>query len=193
MRAQLLLLSWLFAFSGCGTALSYIPTREAPRPLAAHPMLDVDIFVTGKPDRPYVELGIIESQQEQASVDTEQTLMTKMREFAGERGCDGLVIFASNDVTTGGRAAAGRILKGYRGTCIVYTEPTPEYLIAPALAGPLRCIPNATQLCYGPAGCHGGQRCADDGKTFTPCDCGASELQPSAAASAALTHKPVTH
>jgi hypothetical protein len=43
---------------------------------------------------------------------------------------------------------------------------------APAPAPTSSCTPGATQKCYGPGACEGGQRCNDKGTAFLPCDCG---------------------
>lgn len=173
---------------GCGTALNYIPTSEPPRPLYERSADKVEIFMTKAPSRPFVEIGMIESQQEEASLDNEQQVVAKMRQFAGKRGCDALVIFSSNDatVTSGGpNYTSSNTLKGYRGSCLVYTGPEPATAAAPATATAAAapseapptaatgtCMPNSTQLCYGPGGCRGGQRCTEDGRSYTLCDCG---------------------
>jgi hypothetical protein len=165
MRYGLLL---SLALCGCGTSLNYIPTSSSPRQLSARSADEVEIFMTGAPNRPYVEVGMIESQQEEYSVDDEQEVIQKMRNYAGERGCDALVIFSGNDATVdhgGSNQSSIRTLKGYRGSCVVYTG-QPQ---APAASS---CIPNTTQLCYGPGGCRGGQSCTADGKGYTVCDCG---------------------
>ena len=192
MRFGLLSLLALYGglLVGCGTALNYIPTSEPPRPLYVRSADKVEIFMTKAPNRPFVEIGMIESQQQEASLDNEQQVIAKMRQFAGERGCDALVIFSSNDatVTSGGPSyTSSNTLKGYRGSCLVYTgsEPgaaaTPAAATATAATAPSEvpptaaagtCMPNSTQLCYGPGGCRGGQRCTEDGRSFTLCDCG---------------------
>lgn len=48
-------------------------------------------------------------------------------------------------------------------------EPEPDAAAAPP---PPACTPGATQKCFGPAACEGGQVCRDDGTGFEPCDCG---------------------
>jgi hypothetical protein len=177
---------------GCGTSLNYIPTGERPHTLFVLRPEQVEIFMTGKPDRPFVEIGMIESQQEQYSQDDAAAVIAKMRAFAGKRGCNALAIFSGNDAVIG---AGGRspvtTLNGYRGSCLVYVSGPPTAAAAwgapapapfasqpvsrpPAAVG---CMPNATQLCYGPGGCRGGQRCAADGKVWTMCDCGAGAAQ----------------
>jgi hypothetical protein len=161
--------------TGCGTALNYVRTGRPPHPLHVREPGQVDVFMTSKPSRPFVELGIIESQQEEHSLDSEQDVMLQMREYAGQLGCDGLVIFAGNDATyvSGGLGTTtSRTLKGYRGSCIVYTRAAPATVAPPPLTAASTCIPNSTQLCYGPGGCQGGQRCSEDGHAYTLCDCG---------------------
>lgn len=193
MRYGLFFLLALYGV-GCGTALNYIPTTDPPRPLYVKSADKVDIFMTKAPSRPFIEIGMIESQQQSASLDDERQVVAKMRHFAGERGCDALVIFSGNDatVTSGGKDyTTSTTLKGYRGSCLVYTGAEPNAAAAaPAAASteapPMAaastgtCMPNSTQLCYGPGGCRGGQRCAEDGRSYTLCDCGnvASQATP---------------
>ncbi|MDC0712364.1 hypothetical protein POL68_28130 [Stigmatella sp. ncwal1] len=117
------------ALCGCGTRIAYIPTNAPPRAMQAHSPDSVQIFTTQQPERPYVEVGLIEAQQESHSVDTEETVFTRLREEAAHRGCDGLVLLGSNDsvqiIGSGsqfGGNTSGRTLKGYRGTCIVWKE-----------------------------------------------------------------------
>jgi hypothetical protein len=49
---------------------------------------------------------------------------------------------------------------------VVSAAPPPAPKPAPA------CVPGASQACVGPAGCTGGQTCAQDGTHFEACDCG---------------------
>ena len=54
-------------------------------------------------------------------------------------------------------------------------EPPEPRVVA---ASPRTCTPGATQACVGPAGCAGGQACADDGSRFGNCDCGPASAPP---------------
>jgi hypothetical protein len=178
---------------GCGGAsLEYIPKQEASGPVRARPADQVDVFTSGAPKRAYTEVGVIASQQEPGSNDRPADLIAKMRAFAGEHGCDGLMDFTSNDSVSEtmlqpGGASRVYTLSGYRASCIVYAAgsapsvqaaaPAPAAAAAPA---PTTCMPNATQLCFGPAGCRGGQSCAADGRSWSLCDCG-NQPPPSAA------------
>jgi hypothetical protein len=149
----------------------------------------VEIYMTRAPDRPAVEIGMIESQQQELSSDDQKEIIEKMRLFAGKRGCDALVIFPGNDATVGGtNNTSVSTLKDYRGSCLVYTGPAPSAAQQPsataAAAPPAEatpaansCMPNSTQLCYGP----GGQRCTDDGRAYTLCDCGNAAVSQSTA------------
>jgi hypothetical protein len=175
MRHELLCL-FLLCGAACGTELNYIETARPPRNLFVRGPEQVEVFMTSKPTRPFVELGMIESQQESLSLDDAQAVVAKMREFAGECGCDALVIFAGNDTTktSGGKDfTSSRTLKGYRGACLVYTGPAAKPAAEPLASN--SCLPNSTQLCYGPGACRGGQRCTVDGKGYTLCDCGGSD------------------
>lgn len=192
----------LLTLCGCGTSLNYVATADPPRPLFVRSADQVEIFMTRAPDRPAIEIGMIESQQEEMSSDDSKEVIGKMRIFAGKRGCDALVIFAGNDATVGQGGptyASVKTLKGYRGSCVVYTGPSTGQLpaataIAPAAAPAAAptavteppaaaptgssCMPNSTQLCYGAGGCRGGQSCTADGRGYTVCDCGNAAARP---------------
>ena len=42
----------------------------------------------------------------------------------------------------------------------------------PPTAPTSTCVPGESKACVGPGGCSGGQFCSDDGKRYSPCDCG---------------------
>lgn len=160
----------------------YVPINERPHTLYVKRPDQVEIYMAGKPDRPFVEIGMIEVQEDWQSPNS-RDVVTKMREFAGQRGCDALAIFSGNDsmYDPGGKASATAV-HGYRGSCIVYTTKQPvaaatgavsvpgEVTPPPSAAG-LSCIPNSTQQCWGPGACRGGQSCTAEGNAYTVCDC----------------------
>jgi hypothetical protein len=199
MRYPLVFLIILTSF-GCGTSVKFARINTSPKPLTARPADEVDVF-TIRPSRPYLELGIIESQQDEYSFDSMEDIIAKMRKYAGEQGCEGLIILSGNDSVsvvessvTGGGTATVTTLKGYRGTCIVYTKAAASAPRAPrsesTQAKTQSCIPNASQLCYGPGGCRGGQACREDGRSFSPCDCGNQESAPAQAQTPAQAQDP---
>lgn len=188
MRSLALILT--FSCFGCGTTLDYTAKAEPPRPVQARPANQVEVFMTSAPKQPFVEVGVIEAQQQPGTKDQAPEVIAKMQALAGEHGCDGLANFTSNDHVTEEMLAPGggsrkSTLSGYRASCIVFmVPPAPKVQAAPAaavaqVANPV-CVPNVTQLCYGPGGCQGGQSCTPDGGGWTSCDCGTA--QPPAAA-----------
>jgi hypothetical protein len=110
---------------GCGTSIDYVPLNTPPRALAERSPDAVEMFTTAPPKRPYVEVGTIKSLQQAYSSDTTEAIYAKMRAEAGKRGCDGLVILGSNNLTVvsgNSTSVSSRTLEGYRASCIVYTE-----------------------------------------------------------------------
>ena len=111
--------------AGCGTAIEYTELNTPPGPMSPRDPGSVEVFTTTTPPRPFVEVGMIESQQESGlSTDGMGEIIAQMREAAAERGCDALVISGSNDAVQGqANQDHGYVgtLKGYRGACVVYT------------------------------------------------------------------------
>src|SRR5262249_11504397 len=107
------------------TRISYMPTNTSPHELKSRPASEVEVFTTGSPTRPYVEVGLIEAQQEnQYSTDSASDVFMNMRAEAGQQGCDALIVTGTNNaggvLSTGTNVSSG-VLKGYRGTCVAYT------------------------------------------------------------------------
>jgi hypothetical protein len=127
------LLSMLF-LTACGTTTQFAATNPAPRPLTARPAQSVTVFATGLPDRPFVEVGIIQARQSsEFSVDEMPEILAEMRGEAAKQGCDGLVINGTRDAqsssTTMTRHAvtsSSKTLEGFWGACIVFVvDPEP--------------------------------------------------------------------
>jgi hypothetical protein len=109
--------------TGCGTRLDFIRLNPPPKQLVQRPASEVEVFMTAKPTRDYVEIGMIESQQRAWQTDGPEVIFEKMRQEAGLQGCEGLIVNGSNDgmvVSGSGNFISGSTLKGYRATCIVY-------------------------------------------------------------------------
>jgi hypothetical protein len=111
------------AIAACGTRIAYMPMNPSPRALQARDASQVELFTTSKPEKPYVEVGMIEAQQDTwYSVASTQDVFASLRAEAGRQGCDGLIVTGSKDSTVGGGKGAMRTLEGYRGICIVYRD-----------------------------------------------------------------------
>ena len=127
------------AAAACGIDVAYLPLNPPPHLMTPRPKEQVELFASKLPDRPFVEVGSIEVQQEDYNHASPQQLTERMRELAGRRGCEGLILAGANDgtsvsggVSNGTGFVSGRTLKGYRATCIVYKDPADG--IAPVAA-----------------------------------------------------------
>jgi hypothetical protein len=123
----------LFSIVGCGGAeLSFTPLQAAPRPLYARIGAQVELFLAARPTRPFVEIGMIQSQGGSSS--DQAGILAEMRGIAGQHGCDGLIILGANEAVN---AAPGAIVaaspsNAYRGSCIVYSAAAPAVAATPA-------------------------------------------------------------
>ncbi len=167
---------------GCGTTVRVTPTNTPPTPLRAKRADEVPVFSAATPSRPFVEVALLEAQQESAySTDDQTAVIAELRKRAGTYGCDALIMNGSADTVVGSSSNGNgtvSTLKGYRATCIVWTKPeAPEAEEAEEVAPPpaARCVPNESRACVGPAGCSGGQACNAEGTAFSPCDCGTAK------------------
>jgi hypothetical protein len=132
--SHLALLPVLFA-AACGATTRFVATNPAPHPMVARPAETVQVFTTGHPTRPYVEVGIIQGQQGRGLIhngDQMPEIITKMREDAARTGCDGLIINGNADRVVGDRHSTGTV-QGFWGACIVFM---PEAASASASAAP---------------------------------------------------------
>lgn len=117
----------LLAAVACHTTTQFVPTNTAPRPMHARAPQTVQVISSGAPDRPFVEVGIIESQQSSRySVDEMSDIIASMRSKAARIGCDALLIQGQNDTEAGTSRGLFKgttdthTLKGYRGLCLMY-------------------------------------------------------------------------
>ena len=126
MRTLIPSLLLLAVATGCGTHVAFLPTNSPPHALAAKDPDSVQIFTTSRPDRSFVEVGIVESQQESMySTASEQDVFRELRAEGARHGCDGLVLLGSMDrvgASVNQYGGAAKTLRGYRATCIVWSE-----------------------------------------------------------------------
>lgn len=107
MSSSKLTLLVLLAFaSGCAPAyVQYTPLAYPPKPVQPREANSVQMFTAGPPARKFVELGTMRA----TSSNSTYTMFRVMREDAGGRGCDALVVTQQNPQST-------------VATCIVYTD-----------------------------------------------------------------------
>lgn len=143
-RSSRYLLAMLFV-TACGTTTQFAATNHSPRPLAPRPVDSVVVFATGLPDRPFVEVGLIQARQSsEFSVDEMPEILAEMRTEAARQGCDGLVINGTRDaqsssttISPHGMASSSKTLEGFWGACIVFdNDPPPALATSPAAPAP---------------------------------------------------------
>jgi len=133
----------VLALAGCGIDVQYIPMNTPPHAMTPRPASQVEMFAGSRPKRPFVEVGAIEVQQEKYNNASAEEIVAALRDQAGERGCDGLLLIGANDATDvsgsadrSGGWVSSKTLKGYRATCVVYTQ------AAVAQTAPPPCTPD---------------------------------------------------
>lgn len=118
MSKPLLMAVACAAFAGCGVTIAETRLNPPPRPMTARAPDRVDLFAGNNPPaRPYVEVSELSEDPVTAFGDQAYSMVTKMREHAGELGCDGLVVTDVRQEAIGGQNS--RLI----GRCIVYTSP----------------------------------------------------------------------
>jgi hypothetical protein len=115
--------------AACGTAVKTIEINPAPRAMGPRPPQTVEMFTSGPPQRPYVDVALLEAEEESSfSSDKTPEMLTALRERAAQMGCDAVVLggMTSRDPNLGDAETwlsddvRGR--KGVYATCIVYTS-----------------------------------------------------------------------
>lgn len=153
--------------------MTWAETWKPNRQLYVRGPEKVEVYASDRPKRPYKEMGIVEAFGSTSTTRATSRLVSEMRKFAGERGCDALILMGS---------ATDASKSVYRGSCVLFVGPAPAAEPkAPAPAAERACVPDTTQLCHGPGACRGAQSCLADGTGYTSCDCGG---EPPAAAPA---------
>jgi hypothetical protein len=106
---------------GCfPSAVNFAQVNLPPAPMGQHPAGEVAVFSSGPPQRPHVDVGVIEAIGG-SSLESFESLAAMARTEAGRRGCDALVL---NPVAFTGEDSGRRVVSG---TCVLYlparTEP----------------------------------------------------------------------
>lgn len=100
--------------------------NPAPRPMHPRPPVSIELFSSGPPSRPHVDVAYLEAEQEtNLSFDDTEQFFTLLRDRAASMGCDGVVIGGvthSADVLASVAANIHASRKGLTATCIVYTS-----------------------------------------------------------------------
>jgi hypothetical protein len=114
---RLLAVFALAATAAC-SHVSFRDINPPPHALRARPPQSVEVFALGPPQRPFVEVGLVDA--DRSSWMAKEPL-TALREAAGERGCDGIVLTGEQSQLV----AAGRYverLDSAKAVCIVWRD-----------------------------------------------------------------------
>jgi len=77
---------------GCGHAVEYTPLSAAPRPLQPRSPETVDVYLSARPERPTVDVGLFEIEQRTPMSGGSPSMIRKLREQAAIRGCDAVLV-----------------------------------------------------------------------------------------------------
>jgi hypothetical protein len=114
--------------TACGTSINHTQINPSPRPMVARPAETVEMFTSGAPQRPHVDVLFIEA-EETSSMSTDRTpeMLNKLRVHAAKLGCDGIVIGGLSSRAPGVSDTESWLVdspkarKGLWATCIVYS------------------------------------------------------------------------
>ena len=128
---------------GCGTSIHATTINPSPHPMTPRPPATVEMFTSGAPPRPHVDVAFLEAEESSGlSLDRTPQMLDKLRARGADMGCDAIVIggMSSRDPGVGDAESwlvenpKGR--KGIYATCIVYTAPPmPPIIVQPVIAG----------------------------------------------------------
>jgi hypothetical protein len=117
MRARRLARPWLLAVAAtvaCSPIIRYTAINASPSTMTPRSPEAVEVFSSGPPTRPHVDVALIEVEDPPFGLETSE-LLQSLRARAAEAGCDGVVVTA---------IAVGRHDRRVMyGTCIRYAEP----------------------------------------------------------------------
>jgi hypothetical protein len=111
--------------SGCGTAITYTPVADIGDDAEPKTASEVDVYMSGPPDRPYRDVGLFEAEQEtDLSLDDTREMLRKLRRKAGALGCDAIYVKGVGSNPESVFALSFResaSVKAVSATCIRYT------------------------------------------------------------------------
>jgi len=114
--------------AGCGTTIRTTTINPAPHAMQPRPPASVQIYSSGPPQLPYVDVAYLEAEQTTSlSVHDTPEMLANLRKQAAAMGCDGVVlggITHSADSVVSVAADVSSSRKGITATCIMFLPPT---------------------------------------------------------------------
>ena len=124
-------LAFLLASACAPTTTAVAPTNPAPRPLAARPVSEVQVFVGRRPEAAHVDVAILQPPQVGSFGADLAGVVASLRTAAATAGCDGVVVYGGASVW---------------GSCIAFVEapvPAPAAPASAIAAAPAPVVPVA--------------------------------------------------
>jgi hypothetical protein len=119
--------------AACGTTIRETVINPAPRQMVSRPPETVELFTSGAPARPHVDVAFLEAEESSSwSTDGTPDMFNKLRKRAADRGCDAVVIGGLSSRDPGVNDTETWLVdhpkgrKGIYGTCIMYTDVGPQ-------------------------------------------------------------------
>jgi hypothetical protein len=110
--------------AGCGTSIQATMINPAPHAMRSRPPETVEIYSSGPPQRPYIDVAYLEAEQQSAySGDDTAQFIRHLRARGAAMGCDGVVL---GGVTHAAEPSTDLHLsrKGLTATCVMYLPET---------------------------------------------------------------------
>jgi hypothetical protein len=131
----------LVLVAGCGTSIQATMINPAPHPMQSRPPESVEVYSSGPPQRPYIDVAYLEAEQQTAySADDTAQFVGHLRERAAAMGCDGVVL---GGVTHAAEPTSDLHLtrKGLTATCVMFLPETTAATPPPAAPPPPPAAP----------------------------------------------------
>jgi hypothetical protein len=129
------------------TPLNYAPLNQPPHPLNPRAPEQIQIFSSGAPERPHVDVGLLSVQEGAGGLETQASLIEALRQSAAARGCDALMLMPPRTTPrpTDLPGPFDTVYQVYSATCIVYTTTEPGD--ATATFAPPPSPPGSRRMC----------------------------------------------
>jgi len=120
-RTLSLLVSGLVVLAGCAPTVAFMPLNTPPHTLEERAPASVEVYSTNRPTKPYVEVGVIQTESILVGGNSSLELIEAVRTEGAKHGCDAVVIDSENK---GAQATAGYVAResttGFRAVCAVF-------------------------------------------------------------------------
>jgi hypothetical protein len=139
---------------GCGTSLRATMINPAPHAMQPRPPQTVEMFSSGPPHRPYIDVAYLEAEQEASySLDGTSDFIAQLHERAAQMGCNGVVLGGVTNAPDAVASVTANINASRKGTtaiCIMYLPEAvaakpPPAAVQPATAAPAVSAPSGAR------------------------------------------------